>query len=96
MPLERRRARKSESFRKEALKFNLEKVVIMPMPPGEVPSWMEQCIWTEKMIATLRNGGPKGGKWAHRLWPNQFFHDLELFSLKEAHIHFRNSCRGNR
>ena len=35
------------------------------MPTGEttLDEWVERDVWTERMLETLRRGGPEGGKW---------------------------------
>ena len=43
--------------------------------------WVELSIWTERMLAALETG-VKGGKWR---WPNAFFAEHGLYSLKAAH-----------
>lgn len=43
--------------------------------------WVEASVWTERMLAALGNG-VKGGKWR---WPNAYFAEQGLFTLKAAH-----------
>jgi hypothetical protein len=65
---------------------------------------VEASIWTDRMVWALGNG-VKGGKWAtlnpaqgrgrtfedHRRWPNVFFADRGLLTLKAAHESARDS-----
>ena len=43
--------------------------------------WVERSVWTDRMLEALEKG-VKGGVWR---WPNKFFRDHGLFSLREAH-----------
>ena len=47
--------------------------------------WVEPTVWTERMLTALEQG-VKGGRWfSHQRWPNAFFADQGLYSLKRAH-----------
>ena len=49
--------------------------------------WVGPRIWTARMLTALEQG-VKGDKWFsldHHRWPNKFFADRGLYSLKAAH-----------
>jgi hypothetical protein len=47
-------------------------------------SWVEPMVWTERMLTALEQG-VRGGRWFSFRWPNAFFADRGLYSLKQAH-----------
>ena len=52
---------------------------------GQEGSWVEACVWSERMLAALDNG-VKGGQWfSLKRWPNAYFAELGLFTMTEAH-----------
>ena len=42
-----------------------EEVPTEATPTGETDplGWVERCVWTERMVEALRQGGPEGGRW---------------------------------
>ena len=46
---------------------------------GQEWTWVEACVWNERMLAALDNG-VKGGKWF-----NAYFAELGLFTMTESH-----------
>ena len=72
----------------------------MGMEPARVPArakrqagpvsghqaWAEPSVWTERMLTALETG-VKGGRWC---WPNAFFTDQGLLSLRGA---FESVCQ---
>lgn len=38
-------------------------VAMLPMPTEDFPQWVNRVVWTNRMMGTLRHGGPRGGRW---------------------------------
>jgi len=47
--------------------------------------WVEPSVWTDRMLAALEQGGKGGVRRRRERWPNAFFAEQGLFSLKTAH-----------
>jgi hypothetical protein len=56
--------------------------------PPTVKEWANRIVWTERMLDALPSG-VRGGK-----WPNVYFADHGLYSLKAAHERLAQSLTG--
>ena len=75
----------------ETTEYQLEAVPPGARRSGDTRSrwaWVEPLVWTERMLTALEQG-VQGGVWYsprdnHPRWPNAFFADQGLYSLKRA------------
>jgi RNA-directed DNA polymerase len=58
-------ARKVDAYMPHDARYDPDEVPVRAVLPGEADpyGWVERAVWTERMLDTLRRGGPEGGRW---------------------------------
>mgnify|MGYP001819316088 FL=1 len=63
----------------------------------EISHWASRAVWTDRMLETLVERRLKHGKYRltrNARWPNAYFMEEGLYSLRDSHLRFANSLPG--